>query len=224
MVTLIALMCGLEPLLKSGQLEDSRQQAASNAIASAPLVLSNADLRQAKARLKEGDIIFRSGNTWFTRLVAPFTPNTPYAQGGIITFKGSRLMVVSALPEGTGSRLVEEPLANFLQNGKATGAAIYRLKAPTPAVQRAIATAAKTYPAKNNSFDSKFALSQNGYCTDFVLCAYLEAGIDLSSQGKESSAWPFMSQQVEPDSLASSASLRPVYRFDQVQSIQSSLP
>lgn len=217
----MTVMCGLEPLLKRGQLDGQ----ASTLLPAAPLVLSNADLRLAKERLKEGDIIFRTGNTGFTRVAARFTANTPYSDGGIITFEGSRLMVVSASPEGVGNRIVEEPLANFLQKGNTTRAGIYRLKASKPTVQRAIATAAKTYQAENTSFDSEFDLPKDqAVCSDFIRCAYLEAGIDLASQEQESFSWPFMDQWISTHSLSSSASLQPVYRFDPVQSMQSALP
>lgn len=192
----------------------------------APLVLSNAELRQAKGQLKAGDIIFRTGNTWRTQAPIPFTDNATYSHGGIITVEASRIKVVHASIEGGGERLVKaEPLADFLQQGNTAHAAVYRLKASTPKMQQAIATAAKAYAAKDTPLHAKFGLTRNDrvYCSELIWRAYLEAGIDLSDQAPRSFSLPLASRNITPDSLSSSV-MRPVYRFEQAQSMQSSVP
>ncbi len=230
----MAITYSLEPTIKQDS-SSARPLQMNALLPDAPLVLSNAELRQAKGQLKEGDIIFRTGNAWSTQLPAPFANNATYSHGGIITVEASRIKVVHAAIEGTGDPVVKaESLADFLQQGNTTHAAVYRLKASTPKVQQAIATAAKTYAAKDMPLNAKFGLTSNdqAYCSELIWRAYLEAGIDLSEQSLgsglasrlESFSFPFSGRNITPDSLSASVSLRPVYQFDQVQSMQSSVP
>ena len=85
-VTIMTAMCGLEPLFKGSQFPTSRQQVASP-LSVTSRVLSTANLQRAKARLQEGDIIFRTRDTWLARLPASMTAHTAYAQAGIVTFE-----------------------------------------------------------------------------------------------------------------------------------------
>lgn len=194
----------------------------------APLVLSNAELRQAKEQLKEGDIIFRTGNTWLAQAPVPFTDNATYSHGGIITVEALRIQVVHASVESKGDRTVKtEPLADFLQQGT-THAAAYRLKGSTSEVQQAIAQTAKTY-TEDMPLQTKLGLSNSDrvYCSELIWRTYMEAGIDLSDRSSASGLESFSSltgRNITPDSLSDSVSLRPVYQFDKVQSIQSSMP
>ncbi len=221
----MAITYSLEPIIKQGS--SSAQPLQMNALLpDAPLVLSNAELRQAKGQLKEGDIVFRTANTWLTQAPEPFADNATYSHGGIITVEASRIKVVHAAVEGRGNPVVKaESLANFLQQGNTTQAAVYRLKASTPKVQQAIATAAKTYAAEDMPLRANSGLPPNdrAYCSELIWRAYLEAGIDLSDQAPKRFSFPLASRNITPDSLSSSV-MRPVYRFDQAQSVQSSVP
>lgn len=226
----MAITYSLEPTIKQDS-SSARSLQMNALLPDAPLVLSNAELRQAKGQLKEGDIIVRTGNAWPAQLPAPFADSATYSHGGIITVEASRIKVVYAAIEGMGDPVVKaEPLASFLQQGNTTHAAVYRLKASTPRVQQAIATAAKTYAARDTPLHAKFGLISNDRvcCSELIWRAYLEAGIDLSDRGSgnglESFSFPFASRNITPDSLSGNVSLQPVYQFDQVQSMQSSVP
>lgn len=219
--------------------------------------LSAADLRQANERLKNGDLVFRSGNTWLSNMAEQVAPNVTYTHVGVITLERDQVKVVHASIEGDslvetlGNRVIEEPLADFLQKGNATHAAIYRLRDPLPkhsagqqddssaaeakdplAIQSArhaadnAAAIAKTYAVKSVPFDPGFDLStaDKVYCTELIWRAYLDAGVDLADQGLESFAFPFSGHYLTPDSLANSKHLRPVYQFNQIRSVNSSTP
>ncbi len=184
---------------------------------------SQIDLRQADRRLAAGDIIFRADNTRLNQIAEQFGVNAGYSQAGIITAEGDQLEVVYAATEGErGSRVVEEPLTDFLQAGKVAHAAVYRLKAPTPKTQRAIASATKVCAGQTVPFDPSFEVSadrqsdRQATCFKRVWQVYRDAGINiLSPQGKESFALPFSGRYITPDSLSSNAKLRPVYQFIQ---------
>lgn len=210
--------------------------------------LGSADLRQANERLKNGDLVFRSGNTWLSNMAEQVAPDVTYTHVGVITLDRAQVKVVHASIEGDslvetlGNRVVEEPLADFLQKGNATHAAIYRLKDPLPrhpadssvpsvmpSVQQAAdnaAAIAKTYAVKSVPFDSGFDLStaDKVYCTELIWRAYLDSGVDLADQGLESFAFPFSGQYLTPDALANSENLQPVYQFNQIRSVNSGTP
>lgn len=96
--------------------------------------VGQADLQQANRRLKNGDIVFRAGDTWLTNVAEQFASELTYTHVGVITIEGRQAKVVHASIEGNslaetlGNRVVEEPLADFLQRGNTTHAAVYRLK------------------------------------------------------------------------------------------------
>ena len=217
-VTIMTVMCGLEPLFKGSQLLSSRQPVASPLSASSQ-ALSTASLRQTQERLQEGDII-RIRSPWLTRLSAPATASPAYAQAGIITFERSQPMVITPSPEDADVRLVKEPIADFLQGSETSRAAIYRLKTARPAVQHAITAAAKSYAANASSHATLKPAQDQGGCTDFVRCAYLEAGIDLANRDLESFSWPLQKTRPTP---FENVSLRPVYPPSR-QSLQPAVP
>lgn len=208
--------------------------------------LGKADLNQANKRLKNGDIVFRAGDTWLKNVAEQFASDVTYTHVGVITVEGSNLKVVHASIEGEslaetlGNRVVEEPLADFLQKGNATHAAIYRLKESASEEQTSVATAttaataaattaatvAKAYAEQATPFDAGFdlATADRVYCTELIWRAYLEAGIDLSDQGLESFSFPFSGQYLTPDSLSDSENLQPVYHFNEIRAVQSNMP
>ncbi|MGB7247496.1 MAG: YiiX/YebB-like N1pC/P60 family cysteine hydrolase [Phormidesmis sp.] len=181
-------------------------------------------------QFQNGDIIFRSSNTWLTNVAGQFASPLTYSHVGIVTVDGAQMTVVHASIEGDsiaqtlGNPVIEEPLADFLKRGNATHAAIYRLKDATTKTQRAIAKAAHAYAKAAIPFDSGFdlATADRVYCSELIWRVYLESGIDLADQGLESFDFPFSGQYLTPDSLAESVSLTPVYQFNQIRSARSS--
>ncbi|MEO1391284.1 MAG: hypothetical protein AAFV90_00055 [Cyanobacteria bacterium J06634_5] len=229
---------------------------------------SQTDMRQAKKRLKNGDIVFRSGDTWLTAVAQQLATEMTYTHVGVIVVRGTQVNVVHASIEGNsfaemiGKKAIEEPLADFLRKGNAHHAAIYRLKESVipslesvrseaansdsstelalelanvrkqltgkkqtqpKAIANAAAKAAKAYAKAAAPFDASFdlATAERVYCTELIWRAYLTAGIDLSDQGLEQFSFPFSGQYLTPDALSKSASLQPVYEFNQVRSVQS---
>ncbi len=220
--------------------------------------VGQADLQQANRRLKNGDIVFRAGDTWLTNVAEQFASELTYTHVGVITIEGRQAKVVHASIEGNslaetlGNRVVEEPLADFLQRGNTTHAAVYRLKddvakqvngkqadskhanAQLPAnrqvsvdaISKSAAKVAKNYAKKATPFDAGFdlATADRVYCTELIWRAYLDAGVDLSDQGLERFDFPFSGQYLTPDSLSQSENLEPVYQFNQIRAVQSPAP
>lgn len=198
--------------------------------------LDTVDLRRAKDSAKNGDLVFRSGNTWLSNMAEQVDPDVTYTHVGVITLDRGEVKVVHAsidgesLVETLGNRVVEEPLDDFLQKGNATHAAIYRLREPSAQLAQHTAdnaaAIAKTYAVKSVPFDSGFDLltADKVYCTELIWRVYLDAGVDLTDQGLESFSFPFSGQYLTPDSLAKSEKLQPVYQVNQNFFVNSDTP
>ena len=143
------------------------------------------DLQQANRRLKNGDIVFRAGDTWLTNVAEQFASELTYTHVGVITLEGRQAKVVHASIEGNslaetlGNRVVEEPLADFLQRGNTTHAAVYRLK--DDVAERANAERANVKQASGKQASGK------------------------SASGKQSSDQPNANPQIRVDAISKSA-------------------
>lgn len=230
-VALLAAVYGLQHFAEENQFSSLSAYGAKSSIGQSEGGRQRqVDLNQSDRRLAAGDIIFRADNTRLNQIAEQFGVNAGYSQAGIITDEDDQLGVVYAATGGeSGSRVVEEPLIDFLQSGKVAHAAVYRLKAPTPKTQRAIASATKICAGQAAPSDPRFEglddsqRDRQADCSKRVWQVYRDAGIDsLSHQRKESFALPFSGRYITPDSLSSNTNLRPVYQFTQPDLSESS--
>jgi hypothetical protein len=137
---------------------------------------------------------------------------------GVIVDGTPQPLVAHAAPaESPGARAVSklEPLSVFLQAGRASRAAVYRLDPARlgNAAERArqAAAAARALAERALPFDFRFDLAtpETLYCSELVLRAYAQAGVDL--QVRASAHIPFLPHAVLlPDDLTHSPLLRRV--------------
>ncbi len=233
-VALLAAVYGLQHFAEKNQFSSLSAYGVKSSIGQSKANQSQVDLNQSDQRLAAGDIVFRADNTRLNQIAEQFGAKVGYSQAGIITAEDDQLSVVYAATGGErGSRVVEEPLTDFLQADKVAHAAAYRLKAPTPKTQRAIASATKICAGRAAPSSPSFEISADSQsdshtdsqadCSKRVWQVYRDAGIDvLSHQRKKSFALPFSGRYITSDSLSSNANLQPVYQFTQLDLSESS--
>jgi hypothetical protein len=145
-----------------------------------PNILSTVDINQ----LQDGDIIFRQGHSFVSRVVLTLDSESAYSHAGLIQKNQQGCFIIHAVSgESVDGKdtVVCEPLETFLQKDRASAAAIYRLREPDR--QRCVAAVerAQEYAVQRIPFDDDFDLysADKLYCTELVWRAYHEAGTDL---------------------------------------------
>lgn len=134
--------------------------------------------------LKDGDLILRSGQSPESYAVYLADNNSEFSHIGIIKVENNIPFVIHAVPHKLKT-IKKETLEEFLKPKNASGYAIYR--APLNQLQlNKIANEANTFYTKKLTFDNDFDLNTNNklYCTELVLKAYKNSGIDLKIQPK----------------------------------------
>lgn len=178
--------------------------------------LGKAALQQANHAVQDGDIIFRSGNSWLTRMAKQVAPETVYSHVGLVRVVEGQARVIHASVEPEDeSRVIEEPLVSFLQKGNAHQVAVYRMKQVELQTQQTLSDVAIAYVEEAIPFDGDFdlATAEQVYCSELVWRVYLAADVDLSDRGFEQFSFPFSGDYVTPDSLSQSAHLNQVYEL-----------
>ena len=135
--------------------------------------------------LETGDLIFRRGLSFASRLVLLADPQPLYSHVGLLLVNGSEALVIHVVPAqaATDPAPVQvEPLATFIDRQHTSAVSVMRvehIQARHYAAQAA--AAASGYAREALSFDDQFDLESidRMYCTELVWRAYLEAGIDL---------------------------------------------
>ena len=133
-------------------------------------------------RLRNGDLIFRSGVSVDSQLIKMFDPGSKYSHVGMIDVRDGNAYVVHIEPDERGdSKVRRDPLADFLAPRKADGFAVYHVLPDDDQRARAAIQAALGYQARGVLFDRDFSLDTEDkmYCTELVWRAYLDAGLDL---------------------------------------------
>lgn len=133
--------------------------------------------------LRSGDVVFRRGRSLVSRSVLALDRGALFSHVGLLRVSGGRARVIHALPEGddgSGGSIQIEPLDQFLATGRASAAAIYRLRSRSSVAEEA-AAAAYGYLLAAVPFDDSFNASDDRalYCTELIWAAYREAGVDL---------------------------------------------
>jgi hypothetical protein len=169
-------------------------------------------LRFEAADFVSGDLLFRRGRSLISRAVLTVDRGTGYSHVGLVSVVGGQVWVLHAAPaRGTEpGGAIAEPLASFLAPGKASAAALYRLRSPlaAPAAERV----AWGFVRARIPFDSAFDLStpERLYCTEMVWRAYREAGVDLAPLQRARGE-----KYLLPSRLASSPYLQRIREFSE---------
>lgn len=164
-----------------------------------------------RLELQPGDLVFRRGVSARSQVILATqgmragggAQEETYTHVGVIVLEGRKILVAHAAPaEAAGEPGVSkvEPLAVFLQASRAGGAAVYRLDSTqvAQAAQQArrAAGVSRRLAEQALAFDYHFDLTtpQTLYCTELVLRAYGEVGVDL--QVRASGHFPLLPQPV----------------------------
>jgi hypothetical protein len=172
-----------------------------------------------------GDIIFRRGTSAASAVVLAGEAGWEFSHVGVVVVHDNRVLVVHASPaqsEGERAETRIEPLTAFIQPSRASQVAVLRLDAArvnhADELARKAAEISEAMARRHVPFDYRFELTTAGsvYCTELVLRAYAEAGVDLKVQA--SARLPFMREPIVfPSNLLQSPLLRRVDGWMQTQ-------
>lgn len=146
-----------------------------------------ADSQTLPAELfSDGDLAFRRGTGFMSRIVVAADKNGTYSHVGILKKIEGEWHVIHAVPgepefEGDPDRVKIEPLTRFFSPERAVCGEIARWDKDSLAAARAAQTAL-LIARRGMLFDHDYNLSDSTqmYCTELIEFAYLKEGIDLS--------------------------------------------
>ncbi len=131
-------------------------------------------------RWQSGDILFLNGTSWRSRVVRLLQKySSEYSHVGIVVMRNGIPFVVHADPiEG---RVAMQRWDEIIGSGKFLGGALYRIQAAPEHTRTLACNIAQSYASKGIRFDSEFNMNERErlYCTELVLDAYRDAGLDL---------------------------------------------
>lgn len=159
---------------------------------------------------REGDIIFRQGDSLASDFILSLDENQIFSHTGIITYIDRQPHVIHTLPaDEKHSGTVEiEPLAVFLD--EAVVASLYRLVTQTGKEGDKAAAYATELATQKIPFDTSFDLHNDTlYCSELVWQVYQQAGIDLINGEFDQLSFPLAEgAYILPTSLAKSKHLQ----------------
>ena len=170
--------------------------------------------------LKSGDIIFRRGTSFVSRLVLNLDKRTPYSHTGIIKTTDDEVFVVHSVPgeePGEKDKTKIDRLNDFLRRDRATAIAVYRLKTDDVFISEKAADAAHHHGIIETEFDGAFNLSDDSrlYCTELIWKAYLQSGVDLIDSRFDEIEMPLSKgPYILPGTLLESNKLKQIYSIN----------
>jgi hypothetical protein len=188
----------------------------------APMALDRAVMlpvaRLLAVGFQPGDIIFRRGTSAASAVVLAGEAGGEFSHVGLVVVHGKGVFVVHASPAQTDGEQAEtriEPLAAFVQPSRASRVAVYRLDAAQVDHAKELAGEAaeisEGMARRHVPFDFRFEMTTRGsvYCTELVVRAYADAGVDLKVQ--VAARLPFMREPIVfPSNLLQSPVLKRV--------------
>lgn len=172
-----------------------------------------------EAILQEGDLAFRQGSSWASKVVLMLDSAGQYSHVGIVVRRGNEWVVVHAVPDerddGGRDTVKADALATFFLPSRATHGAIARLDASLH-VRRQAALAALQLVKSHKEFDHNYDWSDTTalYCTQLVQHCYRSAGIDICcGHRKRIDAPGYHGYYVFPSGLMSNPKLRQIFYY-----------
>lgn len=168
---------------------------------------------------QEGDIAFREGRGWESRIIRMMDPHGTYTHAGIVTDSGGQWMVIHAVPNepdfpGDIDRIKLEPVTAFFEKSRASHGEIKRITDAVKA-QKAARIALHLYQ-KRTPFDHAYndKDSTSMYCTELVDFSFRKAGISLTDEHDRKSGFSgFTGSYLFPSDLSKSSSLTSIFKF-----------
>lgn len=171
-------------------------------------------------KLKEADLVFRTGRSLASRVVLASDSDGYYSHIGIIVKQNNSLLVAHAVP---GESQLHEPdivktesISDFFNNDKAKSGCIMRLDITTEQKHQ-IAMYAFQKAQCGTLFDHQYDLSDTTklYCTELVWMAYQSAGIDITNNTRKYINFSkFKGDMIFPSHIQKNEKLKPVFTFN----------
>lgn len=150
-------------------------------------IFSSGEIRDYNAiltDLKNGDLIFRKGRSLESFAVCMAGTEKDFSHVGLLVLRRGEPFVIHAVPgesDNVGDFIKLERVEAFLSIEKASAFAVYRPGFETEILDRACKVALQFYQSKctfDNAYDMK--TESELYCTELILKAFREAGVELS--------------------------------------------
>lgn len=169
---------------------------------------------------REGDIVFRRGTGFTSRIVLAADSEGRYSHTGILKKERGAWYVIHAVPgepdfKGDADRIKMEPVERFFDAEKASRGAVMHVQADSTLACGAARSALGLF-RKHLLFDHDYDLNDTTemYCTELIDYVYRKEGIDLSEGRTTSVNIPGMSgDYLMPNDIAQSGRLCLIYCF-----------
>ncbi|MFD1294612.1 YiiX/YebB-like N1pC/P60 family cysteine hydrolase [Lutibacter holmesii] len=135
--------------------------------------------------LKNGDLVLRCGKSTESYAVHIADATSEFTHIGILIFENNNPYVIHAVPHKLNT-VKKDAFTDFCSPKKASKIAVYRSSLTNSKIQHICNEAIRFYNEKY-VFDSKYDLKTNKqlYCTELILKAFKNSGIQLHLQSKE---------------------------------------
>lgn len=146
--------------------------------------------------MRPGDIVFRKGNSFSSRIILSADQDGLYSHVGIVVLHHGEFRIVHALPGADGGDtdgVIAESIDQFFATNRCSSGAIYRYIGDT-LVSEIASRRAIAYLNRALSFDHGYDLEDSTklYCTELVYKAYLFGGIDITEGQRTTIAFPIL--------------------------------
>lgn len=169
---------------------------------------------------QEGDLVFRRGTGWTSRVVLAADRSGAYSHVGILKRMDGKWCVIHAVPgepdfRGDRDRVKLEGVERFFARDRAANGAVMRVSdAPEEALQAA--EKALALFRAGMLFDHEYDLADTTkmYCTELIDYVYKREGVDLSEGRRSKINIPlFNGYYLLPSDIVQSPRLRLIYMF-----------
>ena len=182
-----------------------------------PAVITEAHYRQMLKQAQTGDLVFRTGNGLFSKLVLLGDPGAQYSHVGLLVHKNHQPYVVHAVSEEAlhgYSRVRIEHLRRFIAPENAGKIALARVHTSRKIREQAVRVALQ-YQKSALAYDLLFDLSSERalYCSELIWRAYKKQGLDLM-EGHFDRLWILGNNRlIQPETLLQRGQIRQIASF-----------
>lgn len=173
-----------------------------------------------KELFREGDIVFRRGTGFTSRIVLAADERGTYSHTGILKMYNGTWYVIHAVPgepdfKGDVDRVKMEPIELFFDMKRAVKGAVMRVRNDSIAACKAAHSALRLF-RRHVMFDNSYNLNDTTelYCTELIDYVYQQEGVDLPEGRVTPVNIPgFNGNYLMPNDIAQSKRLCLIYYF-----------
>lgn len=181
----------------------------------------NIENRNIAIEFHDGDIAFRCGSGFMSKMVIAANPKGRYSHVGVIAKVNDRWCVIHEVPyEGrttADDKIYCEEVDKFFDSNKAISGAIYRFEGLDSIHRATIRQYALQQLSLNTPFDHEYDLEDDSsqYCSELVWRSFLTTGIDISNGNRTYALFPGLSgYYILPSDIETNHSLIQIYHFE----------